>query len=67
MMLKKFLIQLIKIIIATETIKTLNDIELIFSSFPKQNLVMSVDIKDGNILGKHIKADFNDIIKKLKK
>ena len=44
----------------------LDDIELLFSLFPKQNLVLSVDIKDGNVLGKHIKADFKDIIKIIK-
>ena len=38
---------------------------MIFSSFPKQNLVLSVDIKDGNVLGKHIKATFEDILKKI--
>jgi phosphoribosylformimino-5-aminoimidazole carboxamide ribotide isomerase len=54
-----------KVIIATETIENFDDIELIFSSFPKQNLVLSVDIKDGNVLGKHIKADFMDILRKI--
>lgn len=54
-----------KVIIATETLKSLDDIELIFSSFNKENIVMSVDIKDGKVLGKHIKTDFKDIIKKI--
>ncbi len=54
-----------KVIIATETIENFDDIELIFSSFPKQNLVLSVDIKDGNVLGNHIKADFEDVLKKI--
>ena len=54
-----------KVIIATETIENFDDIELIFSSFPKQNLVLSIDIKDGNIFSKHITADFNDMIKKI--
>jgi len=54
-----------KVIIATETLKSLDDIELIFSSFNKEDIVMSVDIKDGKVLGKHIKTDFKDIIKKI--
>ncbi len=52
-----------KVIIATETIENFDDIELIFSSFPKQNLVLSIDVKDGNILSKHITIDFKDIIR----
>jgi phosphoribosylformimino-5-aminoimidazole carboxamide ribotide isomerase len=54
-----------KVIIATETIENFDEIELIFSTYPKQNLVLSIDIKDGNVLGKHIEADFNDIIRKI--
>ena len=54
-----------KVIIATETIENLDDFDInIFAKSPKQDLVMSVDVKDGHILGKHIKADFNDVIKK---
>ena len=56
-----------KVIIATETIKSLNELELLFSLYPKQNLVMSVDIKEGIIMGKQINADFKDIIKIIKK
>ena len=63
---QKILDKVDKVIIATETIENFDDIELIFSSFPKKNLVLSVDIKDGNVLGKHIKADFEDILRKIK-
>ncbi len=54
-----------KVIIATETIENFDDIELIFSSFPKQNLVLSIDIKNGTVLSKNIKVDFKDIVKKI--
>ena len=54
-----------KVIIATETIENFDEIELIFSTYPKQNLVLSIDIKDGNVLGKHINADFRDMIRKI--
>ncbi len=50
-----------KIIIATETIENFDDIELIFSTFPKKNLVLSIDIKDGRVLGNHITINFNEI------
>ena len=56
-----------KVIIATETIKSLEELELLFYLFPKENLVMSVDVKEGIVLGKHINADFKDIIKMIKK
>jgi phosphoribosylformimino-5-aminoimidazole carboxamide ribotide isomerase len=62
---QKILDKVEKVIIATETIENFDDIEIIFSSFPKHNLVLSVDVKDGNVLGKHIQADFKDIIKKI--
>ena len=55
-----------KVIIATETINSLEDLKLLFSFFPKQNLVMSVDVKEGNVLGKHINTDFEDLIKIIK-
>jgi phosphoribosylformimino-5-aminoimidazole carboxamide ribotide isomerase len=54
-----------KIIIATETIQSIKELDLIFSLFSKQNLVLSVDVLDGKILGKHIKVDFFDILKKI--
>ncbi len=59
---KKVLDSVKKVIIATETIKSLDDFKLIFSSFKRENLVLSVDVKDGKILGKYIKTDFKDII-----
>ena len=65
--IEKILDTVNKVIIATETIKSLDDLEIIFSQSLKQDLVMSVDVKDGHILGKHIKADFNDVIRKIKK
>ena len=56
---QKILDKVDKVIIATETIENFDDIELIFSKFPQKNLVLSIDIKDGKVLGKHIKIDFN--------
>jgi len=64
---KKTLKIVYKVIIATETLESLDDLNLIFSESLKQDLILSVDIKDKQILGKHIKAEFNDIINKIQK
>jgi len=60
---KKVIDSVKKVIIATETIKSIDDFQLIFSTFKKENLVMSVDVKNGDVLGKYIEADFEDMIK----
>jgi phosphoribosylformimino-5-aminoimidazole carboxamide ribotide isomerase len=39
-----------KIIVATETLKSLDDLQAIFHKFPKDRIVVSVDIKDGKLL-----------------
>ena len=54
-----------KIIVATETIKSLDEIDLIFSEFSKDSLVLSVDIKDNHLLSRNIKTNFDEIIQKI--
>lgn len=39
-----------KIIVATETLKSLDELKTIFSKFPEDRIVVSVDIKDGKLL-----------------
>jgi phosphoribosylformimino-5-aminoimidazole carboxamide ribotide isomerase len=39
-----------KIIVATETLKSLDALQAIFDKFPKDRIVVSVDIKDGKLL-----------------
>lgn len=56
-----------KIIIATETIESLEELELIFSEFPNHSLILSVDILNGEVLSKNMNLDFSDIIKVVKK
>lgn len=56
-----------KIIVATETINTLDELDLIFSKFSEHSLVLSVDVKDNNVLSKNVKIDFDDITKKIKR
>lgn len=54
-----------KIIIATETLKSWTDLEEIFDKFPKQRIMVSVDIKDGRILTKDLSLTFNEVKSKL--
>lgn len=54
-----------KVIIATETLKSLEDLYTIFSASLKKDLVLSVDVKDGCLHGKHIIADIHDILEKI--
>lgn len=39
-----------KIIVATETLKSLDELQAIFDKFPKDRIVVSVDIKNGKLL-----------------
>lgn len=39
-----------KIIVATETLKSLDDLQAIFDKFPEDRIVVSVDIKNGKLL-----------------
>lgn len=54
-----------KIIIATETLKNLEDLDNIFKTFSKERIVVSVDIKDGKILSKHLSLTIEDLKLKL--
>jgi len=54
-----------KIIIATETINNLDELDLIFSKFSEHSLILSVDVKDNNILSKNVKINFEDITQKI--
>ena len=62
---KKLLFDVDKVIIATETLESFEDLDIIFSTFPTNKLVISVDFKDGNIVGRHVTLDLPDMIKKL--
>lgn len=56
-----------KVIIATETLSSLEDLEDIFKKFPKERIVVSVDVKDGEILSKVPSISFDDVESKLRK
>lgn len=53
-----------KVIIATETLRSLEDLDEIFK-LPKKSLVLSVDIKNNHVLSKHTKLDLNDLMDKI--
>lgn len=50
-------------VVATETIESILELNNIFSSFDKNSLTLSVDVKDGQVLGNNIKTDFKTILK----
>ena len=43
-----------KIIVATETLNSLDELQTIFKKFPQNRIVVSVDIKNGNLLSKEM-------------
>jgi phosphoribosylformimino-5-aminoimidazole carboxamide ribotide isomerase len=55
-----------KVIIATETLKDIDDLNDIFDNFDKNRLVISIDIKDNEIFSKYLNIDIKEFIKKIK-
>ncbi len=55
-----------KVIIATETLKDINDLTDIFHNFDKNRLIISIDIKEGKIFSKYLNISLKDIIDKIK-
>lgn len=54
-----------KIIIATETLSSWDDLEEICTQFPRQRIVISIDVKDGQILSRDLSISFTEIKSKL--
>lgn len=55
-----------KVIVATETLKNLSDLDEIFGTFSGEKLVVSIDIKDGQIFSQNIDLSFSAVIRKLR-
>ncbi len=55
-----------KVIVATETLKSFKNLDEIFKAFSKEELIISLDIKEGRILSKKSDLTFKKIEKKLK-
>lgn len=54
-----------KVIIATETLKDIDDLKVIFDKFDRNRLIISIDIKDGKIFSKYLNINMEDFIKKI--
>ena len=57
-----------KVIVPTETIESIDDLEKIFEKYPKERIVVSVDVKDNQLLSKNLDLDldeFREILKRL--
>ena len=57
-----------KIIIPTETLEGIDEMRKIFEKYPKERIVVSVDVKNDELLSKHMDlnlAEFREILKEL--
>lgn len=63
-----FLDYAFKIIIPTETLESVDEMRKIFEKYPKDRIVVSVDVKNDELLAKHFDmnlAEFKEILKEL--
>jgi len=51
-----------KVIIGTETLKNLHDLNQIFQEVDPDRVILSVDVKDGEVLSKAISLGFEDLL-----
>jgi len=52
-------------IVATETLKDLEDLDEIFDNHSKNEIIVSIDLKEGNIYSKYLKINFEIFMQKL--
>ena len=52
-----------KVIVATETLQTLDDLDRILRQCDKERIIISIDVVDNRIYTKHIKIDFESLRK----
>ena len=50
-----------KVIVPTETVESIEEMERIFEKFPKERIVVSIDTKDGKLLSKHLDMTLSQI------
>ena len=63
-----FLDYAFKVIIPTETLESIDEMEKIFKKYPKERIVVSVDVKNNELFVKNLDLnlkDFKEILKKL--
>ena len=46
-----------KIIVATETLESIDELRKIFEKYPKERIIVSVDVKNNELLAKHMDID----------
>ncbi|WP_040681805.1 HisA/HisF family protein [Methanobrevibacter boviskoreani] len=57
-----------KLIVATETIESIDEMRKIFDTFPRERIVVSVDIKDGQLYSNNLDMsleEFRDVLREL--
>lgn len=57
-----------KIIVPTETLESIDEMRKIFEKYPKERIVVSVDVKNNELLAKNLNlnlSEFKDILKEL--
>ncbi len=55
-----------KVIVATETLESLDELQRIFEAFPKERIVLSIDIKDNKLYSKHLDISLDKLKKILR-
>lgn len=55
-----FLQYAFKIIVASETLESIDELKKIFNTFPKERIIISVDIKNNELVNKHLNMSLND-------
>lgn len=55
-----------KVIVATETLESIDELTRIFNNFDKNRLIISVDIKDGHIFSKYLNISPEELVEKIK-
>ncbi len=55
-----------KVIVATETLQNMDDLSNIWDTFPGERLILSVDIKDGELFTRHLQVSLEDLISKIR-
>lgn len=56
-----------KIIVATETLENIEELEKIFKNFPNEKIIISIDIKNNQLYSKNLKLNLEEFCEILKK
>ena len=56
-----FLDYAFKVIIPTETLESIEEMEKIFEKYPKERIVVSIDTKDSELLAKHLDVSLSEL------